>query len=233
MKQTLIFISCLITQVLFSQQYGNRIYSYNLENISYYKYENLNVYVSLKNISNVTNETPEKLAESIFSCSSKEWDIKNTLGGESNIETKTKEEYLQITKVDKTKNYLELINKFEFSIDNVPTAIIKFYFVSDTFPKPQAGIFVMQKISNIWYKINTKMVNNIALSNLKLKPNVLDKILNNIFDTNELKEIKNKILVQNTIDFNKLTIEIDSWDLRDDTRNKQMRDFFKDPNSIL
>ena len=64
-----------VIHCIFSQQY-NRIYSYNIEDISYFKYDRVKVFSTLKSVTEVKNETPEQLVQSVFSCSSKEWDIK-------------------------------------------------------------------------------------------------------------------------------------------------------------
>ncbi len=219
----------LISFKIHSQELDNRIYSYNIESIKYFKYENINVYADLKNVNEVTNDTPEELLQSIFSCSNKNWDIKNTLGGESKIENKSNEEYQQVTKIDKKKNFIQLVNKLEYNIIDVPTCILKFYFISESFPKPQAGFIVCQKINSKWFKTDTKMVNNLALSLLRLKPELFDKLINKDFKLPELFLIKSKVLTDNKIDFNKLSSLIDSWYEKD----KKTLEIFKDPNSIL
>lgn len=141
-QNRVLVLLCMLVQIAYSQKYNNRVYSYNIEEMSYFKYENVKIFATLNDISEAGNKTPEQLVQSILSCSSREWDIKNTLGGADNVEEKTKEEYAQIKLMDKQKNYLELINKIEFKIDNVPTAIVKMYYFSEDFPKPQAGIFL-------------------------------------------------------------------------------------------
>ncbi len=78
MKKYLILTFIILVQVSFSQNYNNRLYSYNIESIKYFKYDNVNIFADLKSISDVINETPEQLVKSIFSCTNKEWDIKNT-----------------------------------------------------------------------------------------------------------------------------------------------------------
>jgi len=166
------------------------------------------VFSTLKSVTEVKNETPEQLVQSVFSCSSKEWDIKNTLGGASYIREKTKREYNRIKSINKKKNYFELINKTEFRIDNIPTAILKIYFFSEEDLKPQAGIFVMQK-----YKI------------LKIKPDIYDSIIRGIYDREVLVKIKPKITSNNTVlDFNKLSIELDKLSETEDPILKELKD---------
>ena len=131
--------------------------------------------------------------------------------------------------MDKTKNYIELINKIEFKIDSISTAIIKFNLISASFQKPMVGIIVMQQYNNKWFKTNTKMVNNIALPQMKLKPDLFDNIVNNNFDTEELKKLKSKIMINNHLDFNALSAELNSWY----QKNPKMLKYFKDENSIL
>lgn len=229
-KKIYILISMyFVIHCIFSQQY-NRIYSYNIEDISYFKYDRVKVFSTLKSVTEVKNETPGQLVQSVFSCSSKEWDIKNTLGGASYIREKTKREYNRIKSINKKKNYFELINKTEFRIDNIPTAILKIYFFSEEDLKPQAGIFVMQKYNGTWFKTNTSQVNNIALTILKIKPDIYDSIIRGIYDKEVLVKIKPKITSNNTVlDFNKLSIELDKLSETEDPILKEL----KDEHSIL
>lgn len=229
MKKYLTIISLITIHFFYSQEYNNRLYSFIIEDIKYFKYEDINIYASINDIKDVKNETPEQLAESIISCTNKEWEILNSLEGEKDTDLRTSEEYEQVKKMDKTKNYLILVNKIEFSIEKIPTVVLKFYYITKSFPKPQAGIFVMQQYNNKWFKTNTKMINNIALSILRIKPELLDKILNSNFDTEELKKIKSQIIINNNLDFNALSNEIDSWY----EKNPKMLKYFKDENSIL
>ena len=104
----LVFVFCL--QNGYSQNFNNRLYSYNIDDISYYKYENVKVFGLLEDMSKVENFYPEQLVQSIISCSNRDWDILNTLEGEKNIENKSKEEYEEIKKMNKNKNYFELVN---------------------------------------------------------------------------------------------------------------------------
>ena len=229
MKKLISLIVILFFQSIFSQNFDNRLYSYNIDEIKYYKYENEKIFATIEDISNVDNSSPEKLIQSVISCKNKEWEILNTLGGEANADVKSIEEYNQIKRMDKTKNYIELINKIEFKIDSISTAIIKFNLISASFQKPMVGIIVMQQYNNKWFKTNTKMVNNIALPQMKLKPDLFDNIVNNNFDTEELKKLKSKIMINNHLDFNALSAELNSWY----QKNPKMLKYFKDENSIL
>ncbi|GIM53340.1 hypothetical protein CAPN004_23690 [Capnocytophaga cynodegmi] len=102
-KKNVLMLLFILTQVMYSQEYNNRVYSYGIEEMSYFKYENVKIFATLEDISQAENKTPEQLAQSILSCSSREWDVKNTLGGVNNISEKTKEEYSQIKSMDKKK----------------------------------------------------------------------------------------------------------------------------------
>lgn len=215
-KTSFVMLLFILIQTLHSQEYNNRVYSYNIEKINYFKYENVNIFATLKNISEVENKTPEQLAQSILSCSSREWDIKNTLGGAENVAEKTKKEYDKIKSMNKEKNFLELISKVEFDIDNIRTAIVKIYYFSETFPKPQAGVFVMQRYDGIWYKTNTRQVNNIALTIMRLKPNILDNLINENYNSVFLKQIKQNVTTNGILDFNKLSVEFDRLSEIDD-----------------
>lgn len=224
-KKYLLISMYLVMHCIFSQQYNNRIYSYNIEDVTYFKYDGVKIFATLKSITEVKNKTPEQLAQSIFSCSSKEWDIKNNLGGVLYVREKTKKEYNKIKSIDKKKNFFELISKTEFRIDNIPTAILKIYFFSEELSTPQAGVFVMQKYNGTWFKTNTSQVNNIALTILKIKPDVYDSIIRGIYDREALVKIKPKITSNNMVlDFNKLSIELDKLSETEDPILKELKD---------
>ncbi|MFK8298973.1 hypothetical protein ACI76O_11500 [Capnocytophaga cynodegmi] len=223
-KKNVLMLLFILTQVMYSQEYNNRVYSYGIEEMSYFKYENVKIFATLEDISQAENKTPEQLAQSILSCSSREWDVKNTLGGVNNVSEKTKEEYSQIKSMDKKKNYFELISKIEFEIDKIPTAVLKMYFFSESFPNPQAGIFVMQKYNDVWYKTSTKQINNIALTILRLKPEILDAIMNNNYNIDYLQKIKGNVTTDNILDFNKLSIELEKLSESDSSVFYKLKD---------
>lgn len=67
----------------------------------------------------------------------------------------------------------------------------------------------MQQYGGVWYKTNTRQVNNIALPILRLRPNVLDAIINGNYNERYLQQLKAKITTGNSLDFSKLYIEMD------------------------
>ena len=69
-----------ITQSIFSQEKGARIYSYKINEIGFYKYQSDFKVKATKDFKTIKNELPEDLMQSILSCSSEEWEIFNTLG---------------------------------------------------------------------------------------------------------------------------------------------------------
>lgn len=67
----------------------------------------------------------------------------------------------------------------------------------------------MQKYNDVWYKTSTKQINNIALTILRLKPEILDAIMNNNYNIDYLQKIKGNVTTDNILDFNKLSIELE------------------------
>lgn len=223
----------LLVQSIFSQEKGSRTYSFNINEIGFYKYEKEFKIKATKDFKNIKNEFPEDLMQSILSCSNEEWEIFNTLGGKEKAEINDSDYYNHIKKMDVEKTYFELKHKLEFEIDGVPNAIVKFYFISQDSPKPQAGLTVMQKKGNRWYKTSMKMVSNLAMTVLRLKTEEFEKIINSNVNTPELIQINKKVFVNGKLDFNKLNQEIDSWYMEPTNENISKKTYFKDPYSIL
>lgn len=219
----------LIFHQTFSQVDDNRIYSYSVEKFNYYKYNEVPIYANLKKIEEVVNSTPERLIESFLSCSSREWDILNTLGGEKNINSKTEEQYKRVTKIDKKKNYIKLINKIDFVTDGIPTSIMKFYIILENTPNPQAGIMVAQQYNSKWYKTSTKMFNDIAFTLLRIKPELFDAIINKDFSNKLVEANKSNIYSNNKLDFYKFSFFINNLK---SSQNKEYENF-KDSYSIF
>ena len=235
MKNNLYFVLILFLffQVSNAQERSNRIYSYNISEISFYKYNSKFQVKATKEFKNIKNEFPEDLMRSILSCSNQEWEIFNTLGGKDKASIKNISYYNSIKKMDVDKNYFELKHKLEFDIEGVPTSVLKFYFIAQDNPKPQAGIIVMQKYNDRWYKTSMEMISNIALTVLRLKSDEFEKIIGGDLSSIPLKEINKKVFLNGKLDFNKLNTEINSWYADDSIDNKAKKDYFKDPFSIL
>ncbi|GAA3769952.1 hypothetical protein GCM10022423_24440 [Flavobacterium ginsengiterrae] len=223
----------MISYNFYSQEKGSRMYSFDIDEFNFYKYQAEFKIKATKDFKTIKNEFPEDLMQSIISCSDEEWEIFNTLGGKENAQINEPDYYESIKKMDIDKNYFELKHKLEFEIDQTPTVIIKFYFISQDNLQPQAGIIVMQKYDNRWYKTSMKMVPNIAMVVLKLKTSELEKIITGNLNSPELIQIHEKVFIKDKLDFNRLKIEMDSWYLDDTKENILKKEYFKDPNSIL
>jgi hypothetical protein len=234
MKKTIrILLILLVFKSSYSQEKGARTYSFDLNEIGFYKYEPEFKIKATKDFKAIKNEFPEDLMQSILSCSNEEWEIYNTLGGKEKADINDKDHYNNIKKMDIDKTYFVLKHKLEFEIDGVSTTIIKFYLITKDSPKPQAGLTVMQKVNNRWYKTSMKMVSNLAMTVLRLKTEEFEKIIKGNIDTPKLKEMNKKVFVNSKLDFNKLNQEIDSWYIEETKENLSKKEYFKDPNSIL
>ena len=53
MKKYLTIISLITIQFFYSQEYNNRLYSFIIEDIKYFKYEYVNIYASINYIKDV------------------------------------------------------------------------------------------------------------------------------------------------------------------------------------
>lgn len=114
------FLVFLLTHSVYSQEKGERIYSFTIDEFNFYKYELGFKVKATKNFKAIKNETPEGLMQSIISCSNEEWNAYNTLGGKDNAQKNDEEYYNDVKRMDKNKNYLEFANKIEFKIVTSP-----------------------------------------------------------------------------------------------------------------
>ncbi len=171
--------------------------------------------------------------QSVLSCSSEEWEVFNTFEGKEKAEINNSDYYNRIKEMDVEETYFELKHKLEFEIDGVPTAIVKFYFITKDNPKPQAGVIVMQNNGYRWCKISMKMVSNLAMTVLRLKTEEFEKIIKGNIDTIELQQMNKSVFVNDKLDFNKLNQEIDSFYTNETKENLSKKEYFKDSNSIL
>ena len=213
---------------------GQRLYSGDIQNISFFQYPiGVQIKAILQSESQAKCIFSEDLMLSVMSCTDATWEAYHTLGGLENAEIKSTEHYGFIKTMNKDKNYFELKHKFEFKIANVPTAIIKFYLITEQSPLPQAGVLTMQKIDGRWQKCSMKMFSKMAMLALRLRSDKLQKIIDGSDEDSYLKEIKGRIQTNGKLDFDKLSAEIDSWYMADTKANKAKKEYFKDPNSFL
>lgn len=158
----------------------------------------------------VKNDTPENLLKSILSATSQEWIDYNILGG-SLKSNKRKEDYFEkIRKMDKDKNYIKLIHKVSFFIDNIPTEIIKFYFKQEN-AKEVAGCYVLQKVNNRWYKSSNSTTSNLSIIIMRLRTDVLVELFSGKTSNSRIKEVYNAIYSNGFMDLSKLENIFFSW----------------------
>jgi hypothetical protein len=222
----------LIHQTLIGQDVrGQRVFSGELKNIRFLNYPEATIIkADLKSELEAKCLSPEDLVKSILSCTSVDWEIYHTLGGKDNASIKSKEHYNKVALMNKDKNSFVLQNKFEFDLEGLSMAIIKFYFVTEGVENPQAGVTVMQYDEGRWKKANMKPVSNLAMLSLRLKPEILAKIIALDESDNYLKEIKSRVVKNGAVDFDILGHELNTWYENDDEKKLN---YFKDPNSIL
>lgn len=233
---SLLLIACFCSLVLNAQeqQRSNRLYSGEIQNISYLVYPPVtHIKAASKSQKEITFQYPESLMLSIMSCSDATWESYHTLGGKANADIKEASHYAYIKTMNRDKNYFELKHKFEFEVMGVPTAIIKFYLITEQSPQPQVGVVTMQKIDGRWQKTSMQMFSKMAMIALRLKSDVLEKIINQDQSDKFLRAIHERVFDKQTLNFDKLSAEIDSWYMEETKYNKEMKSYFKDPNSLF
>lgn len=232
MKKNVIFF-CLIIFAhyhMYSQKdYANLIIGKEDKvELSFQTYDSLIIKKDYIKIEDVKNDSPENLIKSILSATTQEWVDYNTLGGSlKSIKRKT-EYFKKIAEMDRDKNYIQLVHKISFLIDNTPTEIIKFYFKQEN-TDLISGCYVLQKINNRWYKVSNATTSNLSIMIMRLKTDVLLELFSGKISNPKIKETYNSIYSDKIIDLIKFENIFFSW--YTPTKKKEMLDLFIDPKT--
>lgn len=230
----LLLLLWVSTQIKAQETQSNRLYSGKITSLAFFRYpEGVQIKAVLKNQGEAKCLYPEDLQVSIMSCSDATWESYHTLGGKANADIKEASHYAYIKTMNRNKNYFELKHKFEFEVMGEPTAVIKFYLITEQSPQPQVGVVTMQKIDGRWQKTSMQMFSKMAMIALRLKSDVLEKIINQDQSDKFLRAIHERVFDKQTLNFDKLSAEIDSWYVEETKYTKEMKSYFKDPNSLF
>ncbi|MEG3845207.1 hypothetical protein QT986_33865 [Microcoleus sp. herbarium14] len=77
------------------------------------------------------------------------------------------------------------------------------------------------------------MISQLTLLALRFKSDELAILLGKDQNQEPYRSLTSKIRVGSRVDLNKLSAEFDGWYVDSSAYNKQMKAFFKDPNSLL
>jgi len=233
MKHLLIIIFVTFSNiiVLSQQQESSNIllsYSQNQE-IYYYEYQpKLKIKATLTQQSDVKNEYPEELIQSVFSARNQEWIDYNTLGGAEKSDKKSEKHFNHIKKMDKDKNYFELHHKVTFNLDGVKTSIIKFFLIQEN-KTPISGAMLMQKINNRWYVTSRSDMSMFVIMIMRLKSDALEGIIFGDSDNKEIIDFYHKVSDKNGV-LNLSSFEKEFFDLYL-PENKEKLNLFIDPKT--
>jgi hypothetical protein len=200
-------ISCLA-----QEEYSNILLSYSeTQDIYYYKYNpDFIIKADYKSQSVAVNEYPEQLVQSVLSATSQEWENYNTLGGKEKAEQIEESHFEKIKKMDKDKNYFELIHKLTFKIDNISTVIVKFFLHQEN-TQPISGAMVMQKVNGKWYKTSNINLSTLAIMVMRLKSDVLVGAILGSSTDSSIQKLHNKINSETGISLTIFENEFLSW----------------------
>ena len=181
-----------------------------------------------KNIAEATNNTPEKVFESLLSETNFDWTKHNSIGGE--IKPQKAEYYTKMKTMDKNLNYYALRCKWEFLTGGIPYAIVKFDFVTQEGQKT-TGSYTFVKKGNRWYKHEKAYTSNINLLFIAFQ----DAKLKALFEAKPNQDaihnaLLSKVLSKSELDLDKLFKEYDAWEKGKDDTNIT---YFLDPTSWI
>ncbi len=176
-------------------------------------------------LSQVKNESIERLMSSILCANNQAWVNFNTLGGAKNAEQKTPTDFDRISNRNNEKTYFELISKLSFESAGQYLTIIKFRLYLEQYPKGISGAYQLQKVGDRWFKISRSDLSNMALMMVFFKADILRDIIAGKKTTKLLTdELIAKVYDQNGLDIQKLYKEFTSWE-----NDKTKADYFLEP----
>lgn len=165
-------------------------------------------------LSQVTNDCPESLLMSSFSAINQEWVNFNTFGGSDNAELKSEKHFNAIKSMDKNRNYFELAHKLYFSIEEREYCIVKYYIHSQYSDKVISAVSTMMLKDKRWYFVRDYVSGLNALMFMRIKSDKLYDLLYSPSKDEMLQSVAAKISDDGGVNFNKLTLEFNSWYLK-------------------
>lgn len=229
MKKNVLLFSLIIllyNKVYSQKDYQNLILGKEEETELFVQvYDSLIIKKDYVKLEEAKNDTPENLLKSIFSATTQEWIDYNTLGGSSKSNKRKEDYFKRIKQMDKDKNYIKLIHKVSFIIDNIPTEIIKFYFKQEN-TKEVSGCYVLQKVNNRWYKASSSTTSNLSIIIMRIRTDALIGLFLGKTSNSKIKEVYNEIYSKGFIDLSKLENVFFSW--YTPIKNNEMLNLFID-----
>ena len=170
-----------------------------VENIKYHLYNPpLALNERYKSIKDVKNTTPEELFISMMSVQDNQWASYN-YGKEKKYNS---DHYKRIKTQDPKKNYVELIFKVSYSVDEKEYAFIKFNLYDENFNKPVSYCLNAFKKNNRWCFLDNKVDSNMDLILTVFTGSALDSIFGNKPHSNLLlSQIITEAWRNKTLDF--------------------------------
>ncbi len=228
------FLFLLISVKLLSQEIGNEdaniVFSINeYTDLDFYNYDPpLQIKADYSDISEVSNQYPELLIQSILSAKNQDWIDSNILGGSLYSSKKSEAHFQKISTMDKDRNYFELHHKITLTLGEIPTTFVKFFFYQEG-EKPVSGCYILQKFDGRWYKTLHPSFSTISIAIMRFKTEVLEAVVYNDTSNANVSSLIDRVYTNGSIDLSKLEGEFVSW-YRPQIDNRKISQF-KDPRT--
>ncbi len=184
----------------------------NIGNSSFYVYNPpFKAKAIYKDTIEAVNSYPEQLMSSIMSENSEAWYYYNNLE-RNKISSKIKERFNNVSALDKDKNYMELLHKFEFEVSGTQYAIIKFKLVVEEREEPSYGAYALTKVENKWKKTASPLTFKLVMLNAFFKTDKLNQIIKGNKTNDKLvNNVIEKVYENGILNVEKLLEEFESW----------------------
>lgn len=207
---SLLILACQV--VLAQNNDSNLILGYSeTQEMYFHEYTPaLKIKADYTELSQVTNQYPEQLIQSVLSARNQAWVDYNTLGGAEKSAKLLPAHFDKVLAMNKDLNYFELAHKMTFNVGNIPTAVIKFYFNQEN-EKPLSGCYVMQFVNGRWQKTGHPSLSVLSIAFMRFKTEVIRDVISGRTTDDAILKLRGRVTTNGVLDLTKLEKEFSSW----------------------
>lgn len=178
-----------------------------------------------RKITEVLNNCPEQLLQSVLSASSQEWIDYNTYGGNTNSDKKSEKHFNAVKSMNRDSTYFEPNHSFYYEIGGVTYCIVKYYIHLGYSKNPVSAVICMLEDRGRWYVVKNIVSGPITMMFMRFKTDKLSDLFFNPEKDEMLNALYKKVAVNNKIDIDKLAVEYNSWY---EVGNENLKKYFID-----
>ena len=210
MNQKLSFIFVLFCCFLFGQEQqtdcANTIkINHNAQNLRILKYPGNYRATKLNNFSDVQNNTPEALMQSVISATNIDWFNFNR----DEKKEKSSQDFEYITSVKPDDYYAELLYKVSFNANGEKYCVVKYY-LHDNGKDPIGYAEAMKQLNGKWTTTSSANITQLLFFMIMIDTKYIDAIFNNLnSDNDSLNQVINENSQNRNVNINSVLNELE------------------------